>query len=122
MCKYLQPISTVNAGEIYSAYQQACVPMPNADSVEPGDLVICSVNGKNFTEPCGLGKVLKIADVKLPATHRDGPKGEIFVLSYDKQKVRGNTSIKTLKSKLCCIANLHMLCSAASIVLHLIVN
>ena len=114
-CKYLQPITTVNAAQIFSIYQEACVEMPNADSVEPGDLVICSVNDKNFTEPCGLGKVLKVADVKLKSTHRDGPKGEIFVLAYDKQKVRGSTSIKALKRKLltctCCV-NCKLTCTS----------
>ena len=99
--KYLQPISTANAAQIFQVYQEACVQMPDGTNAQTGDLVICSVNGKNFTEPCGLGKVLKVKDVKLKSGHRDGPKGEVFVLSYDKQK-SGSTSLATLKSKLCC--------------------
>ena len=109
VCKYLQPLRTVNAAEIYQIYQENGVKMPDGDSAEPGDLVICSVNGKNFTEPCELGKVLKVKDVKLKAGHRDGPAGQIFVLPYSKQKIRGGNTITNLKSKLCCVANLHIL-------------
>ena len=91
---------TVNAAGIHAVYEEALCEMPDGNSVKKGDLVICSVNGKNFTEPCGLGKVHTIKDVKLVATHNDGPKGEVFVLSYDKQKMRGKTSLASLKSKL----------------------
>ena len=74
--------------------------MPNGCTCEKGDIVICSVNGKNFTEPCGLGTVYLVQDVDLPKNHKDGAKGEVFVLSYDKQMFRRNQSMHSLKSKL----------------------
>ena len=116
VCKYLQPINTVNAAEIFQVYQKACVEMPDGTNAQIGDLVICSVNGKNFTEPCGLGKVIKVKDVKL-SKHPDGPKGEVFVLSYDKQKCP-STSLATLKSKLL-LTYLHILYCTSFIVTNL---
>lgn len=90
----------MNAGEIHAIYEKALKSMPNGASAKKGDLVICSVNEKNFTEPCSLGKVYMVKDVKLGPRHNDGTKGEVFVLAYDKQQMRGNTrSLANLKSK-----------------------
>ena len=73
--------------------------MPDGTRVKKGDIVICSVNGRNFTEPCTLGKVFLVKDVNLPKEHNDGPKGEVFVVSYDKQNLRGRCTLTQLKSK-----------------------
>ena len=73
--------------------------MPDGTHAKKGDIVICSVNGRNFTEPCGLGKVYLVKNVNLPAGHNDGPKGEVFVVPFDRQNLRGRISLAQLKSK-----------------------
>ena len=83
---------------MHAVYQDALKEMPS--KCIQGDIVICSVNGKNFSEPCALGKVHCVHDVDLPKGHKDGDKGEVFVLSYDKQMLRRKQSIPSLKSKL----------------------
>ena len=88
---------TVNAAEIAGVFENALCEMPDGENVKKGDIVICSVGG-NYSEPCVLGVVLLVKTVKLPANHGDGPRGEVFVLPFDKQKLRGGHALKNLKS------------------------
>ena len=88
---------TVNAAEITGIFETTMCEMPDGDNVKKGDIVICSVNG-NFSDPCCLGVVLMVKDVTLPKGHSDGPRGEVFVLPFGKQKLRGGHSLKNLKS------------------------
>ena len=69
------------------------------DPNKAGQLVVCSINGKNFSEPDMVGKAIKIPkkQVKLPPNHRDGEVADIFVQHYDKQKLTGGTSVTALK-------------------------
>ena len=90
---------TVNAAEIAGIFETAMCEMPDGNHVKKGDIVICSVNG-NYSDPCRLGVVLMVKNVKLPANHGDGPRGEVFVLPFDKQKLRGGHTLRNLKSYL----------------------
>ena len=92
--------STLNAAEIHGVYEKALCEMPNGNNVKKGDIVICSVNEGNFSEPCCLGVVLMVKDVNLGPGHNDGEKGQVFVLPFDKQNTRGKHTLTSLKSKL----------------------
>ena len=87
----------MDASEIQGVYEDEGVQMP--DEVKAGDLVVCSINGKNFSEPDNVGKVLKVPkkQVKLSAGHRDGTGGDLYVLHYYKRPFRGSLSNATLK-------------------------
>ena len=89
----------IDAAGIYSVYEDAKQEMVHGDVAKKGDVVICSVNGKNFGEPDDLGTVIMVKDVVLPKGHDDGEKGEIFILTYAKQKLRGKITAAKLKSK-----------------------
>ena len=89
---------TVNCAEIHGLYEKALLQMPTGEQAKEGDVVICSVNGKNFSEPCALGVVVRVKNVNLPPGHEDGEKGELFVLPFDK-RLRGGKSLKNLLSK-----------------------
>ena len=89
-----------NASQIYGVYAQEKCKMCDGTKAKKGDIVICSVNDKNFTDPCVLGKVFMVKDVNLGPTHNDGEKGQIYVIPYDKQNIRGRMTLAQLKSLL----------------------
>ena len=67
------------------------IKLRDGNDVRVGDIVICSYKGKDFTNPCELGRVLKVCkSQKLVGAkgeeHPDGPIGHIYVLTYKKQK------------------------------------
>lgn len=88
----------LNAAEIYGMYEKAMCAMPTGDKAKKDDIVICSLHEANFTEPCSLGKVLMVKDVKLAKDHEDGEQGQVFVLAYNLQKAKKNPTLAALKS------------------------
>lgn len=68
------------------------LPLKDGTHARVGDIVICSDKAKDFTNPCDLGKVVKVVESqrlvgKKGEEHPDGPIGEIFVQTYEKQKL-----------------------------------
>ena len=85
------------------------IQMKDGKSCKKDDIVICSVN-KNWSDPCELGRVLQVVQSpgqKLPAGHRDGEYGNVFVLTYKKQKVTGR---KRLKGDNLCFLHVNIIC------------
>ena len=53
-------------------FEKTLCKMTNGDNVKKGDIVICSVNEGNFSEPCCLGVVIMVKNVTLGPGHNDG--------------------------------------------------
>ena len=74
--------------------QQKGIKLRDGNDVSVGDIVICSYKGTDFTNPCDLGRVLKVCkSQKLVGVkgkqHPDGPVGHIYVLTFKKQQRGG---------------------------------
>ena len=80
------------------------IKLKDGKKAKVGDIVACSYKGKNFKNPCELGKVVKVCKSqklvgKNGKEHDDGPIGHIYVLTWRKQKI----SRKKLERNYSCI-------------------
>ena len=79
------------------------VPLKDGSHAKVGDIVICSYKGKDFTNPCDLGVVVKVCKSqklkgKNGKPHPDGDVGHIYVKTWSKQKIgRGALECKSLR-------------------------
>ena len=74
------------------------VPLKDGSHAKVGDVVLCSHEGKDFTNPCDLGVVMKVGRQKLVGKngqpHPDGEYGDLYVLTFKKQKVGGRYKLE----------------------------
>ena len=79
--------------------QENDVILKNGAAAQVGSIVICSDQGKDFTSPDELGKVLHVrTEQKLVGSrgkaHPDGDVGHLYVLTYKKQKFASKKKIE----------------------------
>lgn len=79
--------------EIFDVSKTENCELATGKDAKEGDIVVCSADG-DWSKEVTLGKVVRKGSTKLPKGHADGAKGDLFILPFNKQKLRGKKKLE----------------------------